>query len=104
MSNFFFKIGFPKIEKMASGHLCLELSESVGYENFNEYAEWVISNISGKVKNKNNSYVICIWDVLVEDDSYRLVYEDCPCLISLESSSDSADERMEDIFRLLTKG
>ena len=103
MNKIHFTEGFPRIERMASGHLCLELSDSIGYEHFFEYAELIMSKISGRVKNRNNSYVTCIWDVLVRGDSYRLVYEDYPCLISLESSSDCAYENIENILKALVE-
>ena len=89
-----------EIEPMASGHCCLNLSEQVGWSEFPEYAEKLLSKIGGRQVSVADAPDIRLWEVEVGGESLRLVYDDYPQLVSLESDSHAADARLR---RLLTE-
>jgi len=99
-----FQKGYPQIIKMASGHLSLELSDKVSFDNFPAYAELFLSTVDGSLKERNDSVVMCIWEVVVNERKYRLVYDDYPCGVSLESNSDESDKELISIKDVLTAG
>jgi hypothetical protein len=89
-----------EIEPMASGHCCLNLSEQVGWSDFPEYAETLLSTIGGRQVSVADAPDIRLWEVEVAGERLRLVYDDYPQTVSLESDSDSADSQLR---RLLTE-
>jgi len=86
--------GYPKIIKMASGHLSLELSDNVSYESFLEHAELFLASVGGVIKKRNDSFIMCIWKVEINNREFQLVYDDYPCGVSLESDSDASDQEL----------
>ena len=94
MSTLRFQKNYPKIIKMASGHLSLELSDQISFDSFPEYAELFLSIVGGSVIERGDSIVMCIWDVVIDEYKYRLVYDDYPCGVSLESDNDESDGQL----------
>jgi hypothetical protein len=89
-----------EIEAMASGHCCLNLSEQVGWSEFPEYAEKLLSKLGGRQVSVADAPDIRLWEVEVDGESLRLVYDDYPVMVSLESDTDSSDSLLR---RLLTQ-
>jgi hypothetical protein len=76
---------------MASGHLCLNLSEKVNWEDFAGYAEQLLRVLNGCKLDATESPDIRIWSVAVHGHVLRLVFDDYPAMLSLESSDDHGD-------------
>jgi hypothetical protein len=76
---------------MASGHLCLNLSEQVEWEAFPAYAEQLLRVLRGRKVESLSSVDIRIWDLLLHGTRVRLVFDDFPVMVSLESSDDEGD-------------
>lgn len=87
---------------IASGHLSLELTETVRWENFPLFAEQLVALLGGLVVNKADGVEICVWKIRVQDCELRLVYEDYPTMVSLESSSDAGDKYLRDVQHSLS--
>jgi hypothetical protein len=86
---------------MASGHLCLNFTESVGWGDFPAYADELLRLLNGSVESKADGVELCIWKVRFGGCELRLVYEDYPTMISLESSTDEGDSLLVELHREL---
>jgi hypothetical protein len=86
---------------MASGHLCLNLTESVGWEDFPAYAGELLRQLNGTVQSKADGVEICVWKVRLGNRELRLVYDDYPTMISLESSTDDGDSLLAELHQKL---
>jgi len=71
--------------------LCLELTESIGWKQFPQFAEQVVTLLDGTVSSKADGVELCVWRVRIQNCDLRLVYEDFPTMVSMESSSDEGD-------------
>lgn len=91
------------INKMASGHLCLDLTEKVKWEDFPSYAKLLIKLLSGKILSKVDGPDIRIWDVRINKNNYRLTFDDFPLMVALESSDDEADNEIKRIMESILK-
>lgn len=91
-----------RLERMASGHLCLNLSERVGWGGFERYADDLLAAIGGtKVRVLAESVEMRIWEVSVRGQPLKLVYDDYPVGVSLESSEKSGDDELERLLVVL---
>jgi hypothetical protein len=79
------------IRTMASGNLCLNLTELVGWAQFPEVAEKLITMIGVKLLDKAESIEMRIWNLQFSNCQIRLVYDDFPQMVSLESDSLQGD-------------
>lgn len=79
------------MEKGASGHLGLELTERIGWDDFENYATEILRRLDARVIERATMVDMHLWDVEVETVPLRLVYEDHPDRIILESSSFPGD-------------
>lgn len=99
--------GFPvealALKPMASGHLCLELTDKVDWNRFPAFAEGVLEKLGGQRLRMNNSVDMHLWEVRVDNAELRLVFDDFPTMVSLESSDDRGDEVLKRIFERLNK-
>ena len=86
---------------MASGHTCLNLSERIAWEQFPEFAGHVLEIIGGRVLQKYDGVDIRLWKVDAQGSSLRLVFDDFPVMVSLESDSNAGDMNLKHIFKLL---
>jgi hypothetical protein len=86
------------ISQMTSGRLCLSLSEEISWEAYPRYAEKIIEVCGGVVRGKTESPDIRIWNVVISQQELRLVYEDYPQLVSLESCSAGGDRLLEALY------
>lgn len=91
------------LNTMASGHLCLNLTGSISWEEFPAFAERFLPAISGQIAGKSDGPDIRLWEVTIDAQSLRLVFDDFPVMVSLESSNANGDEILERIYGELTK-
>ena len=79
------------VEPMASGHLSLELTEQPSWGSFERYAEELLRRLEGRVVERGTIVDMHLWKVEIETVPLRLVYEDYPNRVSLESESYPGD-------------
>lgn len=84
---------------MASGHLCLELTETIEWREFPAFAEEFTEMIGVQVSNKVESVYCHIWHLRFPACEIRLVYDDFPIMVTLESDTSQGD----DILRSLSE-
>jgi hypothetical protein len=82
------------IEVMASGHLCLNLTERIGRRDFSSYAKVVALRLEATWQVVAETGEMQIWALSFGDATALLVWSDYPVMVSLESDSDSADEAL----------
>lgn len=80
-----------KIERQAGGRVSLLLTEQIGLEDFERYAAELLRRLDGKVAEKGYAAGMHIWNVEIEDVAFRLVYDDFPNRVTLESESQAGD-------------
>lgn len=86
-----------KLGQMASGHLCIEFSETVTWDSFPEFASLIMARIGATVEKREDAVEMRIWSLNLRGVDLRLVYEDYPSQVSLESTSVEADECLKQI-------
>jgi len=80
-----------EVQIMASGHVSLNLSQAIPWEDFPTYATKLLKAIQGQKLSVTDGADMRIWDIVVEGTSLRLVYDDYPNMVALESSDDEGD-------------
>lgn len=88
---------------MSSGRVFLSLNSEVEWENFPEYAERLLSVLDGVIQKKTDSFDVRIWEVSIRGESLRLVFDDFPVMVSLESVSEAGDKILLDVEKKLTR-
>lgn len=91
-----------KISKMASGHLCLTLSERISWETFPPFAEYLLNSVGGTISEKYDGSDIRLWCVAIDNSTLRLVFDDYPLMVSLESSDERGDAVIGRLYEKLT--
>lgn len=91
-----------KIDKMASGNLCLFLTDKIEWSQFNKFAQNFIDSLNGKINSKSESASTIIWDIRIDDNDLLLVYDDFPYGITLESKNKNSDILINKIYKILT--
>ena len=89
------------IKVMASGHLCLNLSQRVTWEDSSHYAKSLVGILGGTLKITADSVVTRIWDVSLDAVVLRLVWDDYPSMVSLESSDARGDDLVKRLHPVL---
>jgi len=92
------------IEKMHSGRSCLNLTSNVSWEDFPEYAEFILRLLKGAVISKSDGADVRIWEVVIGDENFFLAFDDFPTMITLESKSRQGDDRIPGFKALLVEG
>jgi hypothetical protein len=85
------------LQPMASGHLCLEINNSVTWKDFPQFAEKLVSALGGNILDKTESVDMRMWKVSFPRCEVRLVYDDFPLGVTLESMSDDGDQFLRDL-------
>lgn len=91
------------LQKMASGHVCLDLSEQINWDVFPEFVEKVLKKFKGKIEKTIDTPCIRLWQVNITGCILNFVFDDFPVMVSLESSSDEGDELLEKIYNELSE-
>jgi len=86
---------------MASGHVCLNLTERVGWEEFPSFAESFIRSIGGSVIQRSDGPDLRLWDVNIQGHLLRFVFDDYPVMVSLESSDEKGDGILRKLYLTL---
>ena len=86
---------------MASGHLCLNLTERMSWEEFPDYAEKFLRSIGGEIIRKSEGPDIRIWEVSIERHPVQFVFDDYPVMVSLESYDDQGDKILKHLRQKL---
>lgn len=86
---------------MKSGHLSLELTEFPNWRSFERYAEALLCRLDGQVVRKGSGVDMHIWSIEIESVPLRMIYEDFPNRVSLESDSDSGDTLLRQFHQRL---
>lgn len=89
------------IEKMASSHESLSLSERISWEDFPRFAEDLISLFGGEIIEKIDGPDIRLWQVKYRASTLRLVFDDYPLMVSLESLDSNGDLIIHDLYKIL---
>jgi hypothetical protein len=89
---------------MASGHLYLEISQSVGWAEFPKFADALVSKLGATVLDKAEAADMRIWQVSLQGCTLRLVYEDYPLAVSIESMSDEGDRLVRELKEKFESG
>ena len=80
---------------MASGHVCLNLSTKVGWEDFPDFAEAILEQCRGTVIEKADAIDIRMWRVKIGKSEVRLVFDDYPAMVSMESPDETGDQTLK---------
>lgn len=88
---------------MASGHLCLNLTERISWEEFPVFAERFIPSIRGEITGKSDGPDLRLWEVTIDAQPLRFVFDDFPVMVSLESHSDEGDAILKRLYGELAK-
>lgn len=87
------------LTQMASGHLCLNLTEKIHWEDFPDYADTVLRFINGNVKQRCDATEIRLWHVEIHGCTMRLVFDDYPTMVTLESSDNQGDLILKTLYQ-----
>lgn len=93
-SRITFELDALGIQPMASGRLCLNLSERVTWESFPRYANDLLKFVSGKKVDAAESVEMRVWTIVMDGSEMRLVQEDFPSMVSLEAMDGGGDEAL----------
>ena len=91
------------IEKMHSGRSCLNLTSSVDWECFPDYAEFILGLLGGSIISKSDGADVRIWEVLIDNEYFFLAFDDFPVMITLESKSLQGDDYIPAFKALLVE-
>ncbi len=86
---------------MASGHLNLDLTERLNWEEFPLFADKFIKFFNGSLLSKFDGPDVRIWDIVINNQKYRLTFDDYPVMVSLESMDEAADNEISKILEAL---
>jgi hypothetical protein len=93
----------PNLKTMASGYLCLELSEAIGWDQFPTFAEELAVLIGATVPDKAEGVEMRIWQLQLPPCRIKLVFDDFPTMVSLESDSLQGDDILRNLPEELKK-
>lgn len=85
------------IRNMANGHLCLLLTEEIGWDSAPQYFKGLLLKISAFVVDKIETVDMRLWKVRIGDVELELVYSDFPNEITLESDSSEGDQVLHNL-------
>lgn len=89
--------------EMHSGHLCLNLSSRIGWDEFPDFVQELLRCIGGQVIEKNDAVDLRVWNVDFGGEVIRIVWDDFPLMVSIESPSSSGDQKINEIFDILNR-
>ncbi|CAC9625722.1 hypothetical protein [uncultured Gammaproteobacteria bacterium] len=87
------------IEKMANGELCIELTEKINFEDFEDFAEIFLEIIPAEIIDKIEAVTIIMWTIKINNKLFYLVFDDYPVMMSLEPIDKSLDKEILQIFK-----
>ncbi len=90
------------LQSLNSGHLFLELSSKISWEDFPAFAEELLRVFSGSVLKRTDAVDMRIWEVAIDGEKLRIVFEDFPVMTSIESDTDAGDFLLQKIKQKLS--
>ena len=75
-----------------SGHLCLELASDMSWDRFPYFVNEFLNRFNATLEKKTDAVDIRIWEIAIEGEQIRCVFEDFPLMLSLESDTDNGDQ------------
>jgi hypothetical protein len=93
----------PKLERMASGNLCIVLAEDVAWQNFPMFATRLLEVVGGSSESGVDTPVDRIRDVTILGQPFWLTYEDYPCRVTLDAKTPVRDVIVEHLLRTIAK-
>ena len=96
------KFDNPYIIEMNSGNLCLTLTDEGSWETFPLFAEKLTKKLDATVIEKIDGPDIRIWEIEINSIPLRLVYEDYPNGVSIESKDENGHTVILDLLSLLS--
>jgi len=88
---------------MASGNLCLELTDKISWESFPKEAERLLKLFNGKVTSKADAVDIRVWKIIIKGKEFNLTFDDFPVMMSLESCTNDGNLEIEKIKNYLKR-
>lgn len=88
---------------MASGHLALELTEQVSWDEFPHYAQTLLRHLGVSPGVVTDAVDMRMVDFLYSGAHLKVVYEDFPQLVSVESVDAAGDATLKDLYTFLIK-
>ena len=86
-----------KLSNMHSGNFCLNLTERVNWDKFPLFANAFVEENEAKIVNKSQAADMAIWEIEINQCVLRLVYDDYPQMVSLESKDDLGNVVLEEL-------
>lgn len=86
---------------MASGHWSLQVSDTIGWADFPQFADQLTAALGARVVDKAEAADMRVWNITLRGCRLRLVYEDYPLNVAFESSSDEGDRVLQEIKKAL---
>ncbi len=87
-----------KLLKMASGNLYIVLSSEVEWSEFPEFLSYIVDLLNAKIEIKYESVESAIWEIVIDKIDLRLVFDDYPQEVTLESTNEDGDKKLVEIF------
>jgi Protein of unknown function (DUF3630) len=92
----------PKLERMHSGNLCIELSEGGTWESFEGFAEQWAAQIGAQIHDRVDGPDVRVWRIVYAGHTIRLVYSDYPRGISVEAIAPESDAAIQKLFSVVS--
>ena len=87
---------------MASGNLCLELTEAGTWESFLGFAEKWATEIGAEITDRVDGPDVRVWIIAYEGQSLKLAYDDYPNGVTVEARDPSSNSIIEDLFAIVS--
>jgi len=91
------------MDRMVSGHLCLNLSQNVNWDEFPDFANELLDLLKGTVLSRCDGVDVRLWNVVVDGMKLKLVFDDFPIMTTFESSDGDGDALLQQIYSKLKK-
>jgi len=85
------------LENLNSGHLCLELASDMSWDRFPYFVNEFLNRFNAILEKQTDAVDIRIWEIVIEGERIRCVFEDFPIMLSLESDTDNGDQILKRI-------
>jgi hypothetical protein len=87
---------------MASGDLCVELTEAGTWESFPRFAEKWAEEIGAEITDRLDGPDVRIWTISYEGHSLSLVYDDFPNGVTVEAPDSTSNATIEKLFAIVS--
>jgi len=86
---------------MHSGHYSLDLSTQIAWDDFPAFATKFLRRSGGSIVRKIDGPDLRIWNVKIGETELRLVFDDYPAMVSIESSDNIGDLTLKHLLEVL---